>query len=281
MSRYRILLNISFIFLVLTKSVFFILIVPGLLYLADYNFRSLLRYKYEILLTVLLVGIYLYLQNYFFTENFPIRTAHPEDTTVKDFSFSHFIPRFREYFLSLDRAIFFFFPPLVFSFRYWKKFYNDFKSEALLFVGSFLFFSLVALHFHIYGDWCFGPRYYIFILPLVSMPCFYFFNLKSKLRFLFLLSAITYSFFQFNYTQKNFHFSYRLSGAFSKLGVETNEFDKNKLLVSRDLSLYYLTGEHPALEQAIEQQVSGLTYIKLKEQLDVYRCDLVFDVFCI
>lgn len=278
---FRICLSLSLILLVFTKSVFFLVALPGILYVCDYRLSEFIKLKREIVLLALMVLAFLVLQNYFFTENFPIRTAHPHDPTVKDFSLNHIIPRFKEYFLSFNKGMFFYFPPFIFSIFYWKRFYKEFRSEAIFIASTFLLFSFAALSFHIYGDWCFGPRYYIFILPFMSLPCLYIFKSRSKIRYVFVLVSIIYTFLQFQYEQMGFHFSYHVEGAFKNQKIVTDDFSKHKLFVSYQMHRYYRTGEHPSLDKAIEQQVSGINYNNLKRNLDLYRCDLFFEWLCL
>lgn len=71
----------------------------------------------------------------------------------------------------MDRSILLHFPPLAFSFFGIVAFARRNRFELAFAYAIFGVFLLFIAHFSNWsGDWCYGPRYLLFILPVISMP---------------------------------------------------------------------------------------------------------------
>lgn len=102
--------------------------------------------------------------------------------------------------------------PVLFS---WKKFIADKREEALLLGSAFLgYFLIMALWKEWTGDWCFGPRLVVPVIPFLAIPAWHtlgvFRAANAWKRALFL-------------------FLYALSLAFSALGAVDGYWDSHPL----------------------------------------------------
>lgn len=66
------------------------------------------------------------------------------------------------------------FPPLLLGILCWKRFWREHKEEGIFILAVFFVFLLAnILRGNWRGDWCYGPRYFLFILPLLALPAIY------------------------------------------------------------------------------------------------------------
>jgi hypothetical protein len=70
------------------------------------------------------------------------------------------------------KSIFVYFPLLLFSipgaWSFAMKYRFDFSFAAVVF-GLFYIVNSAFINWH--GDWCYGPRYLLFVLPVLCLPC--------------------------------------------------------------------------------------------------------------
>lgn len=278
----RIAFNIVLVLLIFTKSVYFIFIPLFILFLEDFKFKGLhkkvIKYLPELVIYSCCVLFFIYLQNTFFQESFPERTAHPHDLTKVDFAIAHIPYRFKEYFLSLNKNIILYVPALIFSLFGWSDFFRTYKDHATLILLSFAILTPIVLSFHIYGDWCFGPRYYIALFPSLSLGLLFTLKRKSTIRIFMVMTFLVFTTFQLIFIQRKFHFNYIVKEHVRAAKVETKYFMKHPLLQSLDL--LRSNENHPLLNELVQKQVSGIKYSKIEKELNIAKCKLLHKNLC-
>jgi len=263
-SKYRFFLNLFFVLMVFTKSVLFLSCLFVIPYLGLKNIK---RYWVETLTLLICIGLYFFQQDYLYDSFFPIRTAHPANLDEVDFSLSFFSARFKDYFIIPKRSLYTYFPLLIVAIIGLKEAFKKHSYEVQFLWASFFFLMLPNLFFHTYGDWCLGPRYILFILPLLSFPAIYALK-KVKIKFVSTTIGAIYFLFFLSFSVNDPHFVYRLSS----LTQDTNYLNRNQLLLSLDM---LKTSEHPLLNRNDPQQYGqGLIL------LDQLHCDYYFDILC-
>lgn len=289
--KYKLLYLGSFICMVFTKSILFLCAPIIILYLNDFSIKRIIqlqsllkRHLIDIVVISFCVSLFLFNQKFFFNEFFPIRTAHPANPNEIDFSIKFFWPRFKDYFFSIDKGIIFHFPLLIFSFINFKKFFK-YRNEALYIISVFLIFSPVIMMFHTTGEWCIGPRYYLFILPYLALPAYIFF--ENSHIFLKLLAVSISSFatilLVISFTQ-SFHFSYRLMGHAQQYKLEKakDDLSKHKFLIAKDLFFYLRNSKNEPiiLKEIVEKNLSGKTYDQVDYSIRSMSCNLYWKKLC-
>lgn len=75
------------------------------------------------------------------------------------------------YLFSPGRSIFLYSPPLILSLYSFLPFYRRYQREAIL-IGliSIIYLILFSSYSHWHGDWCWGPRHLLLLVPLWSIP---------------------------------------------------------------------------------------------------------------
>lgn len=93
---------------------------------------------------------------------------HDPDPTV------NYAAAFYDLSLSPQWSVFLSFPPLLLALLFWKRFWRERKEEAIFILAVFvLYLNANILRGNWRGDWCYGPRYFLFILPLLALPAMY------------------------------------------------------------------------------------------------------------
>lgn len=112
-----------------------------------------------------------------------------------DFSINNIIARLYINLLSPGKGLIFYAPIICFSYLGFKKLYqNDKFLFGLIFSVFLIFFSFHTITLSFIGDWCWGLRYLLVVLPLLILPVNYLImdelmyqKIKKKLIFLFIL----------------------------------------------------------------------------------------------
>jgi hypothetical protein len=66
------------------------------------------------------------------------------------------------------------FPPLLLAIPAWKRFWREHKEEGIFILAVLAVYLLTnILRGNWRGEWCYGPRYFLFILPVLALPAVY------------------------------------------------------------------------------------------------------------
>ncbi len=85
-----------------------------------------------------------------------------------------FLAAFYELTLSPQWSLLLAFPPLVLALAGWRRFWREHKAEGIFILAVFLLYLLTNILRGVWrGEWCYGPRYFLFILPMLSVPAIY------------------------------------------------------------------------------------------------------------
>ena len=99
-------------------------------------------------------------------------SVHTEDTIAAAglFGLRHIPERLYDYFLSPGFSVVIHFPLLIVALFFWRRFLRSHKNEAIMAVitSATLFFVMVL--FESVGEWCYGPRYVLSVLPVLALP---------------------------------------------------------------------------------------------------------------
>lgn len=227
-TRWSLISNLALMFFAFSKF-FYILLFPIVFFYnryalkntknRDMQFVTALIFVFTLL--VLLVTNYIHFDSFVFTKN---ASHDPYNAQVIPFSFSYFSSRIFDYFISAKSNVFFYFPPILLLALNFKKFYSLNKNTYLMIVIVSIFYFLVLSTFYTFGEWCYGPRFFVFILPFLTLPLLSFYEellASNKVIKRFLLPSILIilfaysSFLQINMNKKDFFLYYRLQGTFS------------------------------------------------------------------
>lgn len=85
-----------------------------------------------------------------------------------------FLAAFYDFTVNPQWSFFVCFPPLLLAIPGWKRFWREHEQEAIFILAVFAVYLLVnILRGNWRGEWCYGPRYFLFILPLLALPAVY------------------------------------------------------------------------------------------------------------
>lgn len=102
---------------------------------------------------------------------------------VPNFSFNLLQSTFG-FMFSSQRSVFLYCPLLFLSIFYGRKYYQEERQFFLIIlVTAVVFFLFFGFLYNWEGEWCVGPRFPLFILPLLSIPAIYFFKDLKKIFF--------------------------------------------------------------------------------------------------
>jgi hypothetical protein len=66
------------------------------------------------------------------------------------------------------------FPPILLAIPFWKRFWRRHKEEGIFILAVFIVYLLLnILRGNWRGEWCYGARYFLFIVPLLALPAVY------------------------------------------------------------------------------------------------------------
>lgn len=162
----------------------------------------------------------------------------------------------RGVFFEVQRSVWVHFPIFFLSLFGLKKFIQKYPSDSALIYSTFFLATIVLAKFVNWrGHWCYGPRYWIFLLPVVSLPFCEVLEIiwaKSQERWMLqikrvvalgMIGVITYSFLLQVYVNSLhfFVYYYLWEGEFRYLEsqVVSDYFKKTQFgLINRDLISY-------------------------------------------
>ncbi len=238
LKRWLVLIYFSLFALVLLKDFYFLFVPPFFFYLFDLDVR---KYRVSFLLKSFLavslpVGIILLsnkwqFQQYFFTN----KASHiPYDMSLHAFSLKYFPDRVYDHLLNLQASVFIYCPLLLFAILGLKSFYQKYKRD-FIFISTLSFLvSFPILFYYSFGEWCYGPRLIVIVIPLLVLPSIFYVEkifevgeLRGKKMMYALILAfvcLTSLKFQLEYNSRPFFFKYDLQGRFDQF----NNADVNR-----------------------------------------------------
>jgi len=122
---------------------------------------------------VLTLAVCLLLSRWFYGDIFlGYLQNHPHSGAV---SFSpQFIPaRLYDYFVSNNRSLFVHMPLLLPGLAGFYWYARRHRYEAAFLIGAFLFCTVFFSFCYTVGEWCYGPRFFLFLLPALCLPVAY------------------------------------------------------------------------------------------------------------
>lgn len=146
--------------------------------------------------------------------------------SAEPFALSNLVPRAREYLYSPKGSLFLHFPIIIGAVFFWPRFFRSHGRLSFFLLGSFLVYAIPHLFFFTRGELCYGPRYFLFILPLLSLPILYLFSirktsLKVSLILLILSFGLVLGFREFQMNSRHWFLQYGLQDYFSKIDSPT------------------------------------------------------------
>ncbi len=154
--------------LVLSKSTFFVLYGPTVLTLWQMRMRKELGAVFAFCATALSVHLGLV---YWKTGIFQLTTEGASfPNTPNVFSYKNIIPRLRDYTVNVKSSLFSMFPQLGFALVFWPGFWKEKRIETQFILMTIAINLALFLLFYARGEICYGPRYFTFLLPLMSLP---------------------------------------------------------------------------------------------------------------
>lgn len=112
----------------------------------------------------------------------PLTTGYAQWEPEKHFLSGNPLKGLYGYLFDIHKSIFLYFPLLFFSLFSFRSFMKGFTFEFSFVLSVFLVFYITNSCFINWrGDWCYGPRYLLFVLPLLSLPVLKLFEPASSL----------------------------------------------------------------------------------------------------
>lgn len=177
-----------------------------------------------------------------------------------------FIPaRLYDYFVSNNRSLFVHMPWLAPGLVGFYWYVRRHRYEAAFLAGAFLFCIVFFSFCYTVGEWCYGPRFFLFLLPVLCLPAAYVVEaLIRSARYLalsvlaaavLLVSAVAVH-AQLEVNSRAFHLRYELEGELRRVIDEPPEFiayfnHANFAVIARDLNTLLAGGHTGFLAEAI------------------------------
>ena len=224
--------------LVLVKDFYFCVYLPLFVYLIYYREsigkRSIV---YSLLSFFIILSLVLMANKLQFGSFMKEAKLLPEDPGFISFSAS-FVPlRLFDYFLSMRFSFFIYAPILLFVFLGIRIFCQKFMRDYVFVLITFFTSLIILLPFFSMGEWCYGPRFFVFLIPLLCLPLISlldtFFDpnnvrFENKLMGLAFFALISYStYLQFQFNSRSFFLKHELQLFFAdfKQDSVTDYFD--------------------------------------------------------
>lgn len=96
--------------------------------------------------------------------------APPPEGWGSDFGLQYIPHRLSEMFLQSKTSLLLHFPQLMVSAVLWPHFHRKFQLESEFLLSCLGITALTLLTFCTYGEWCYGLRYWVFLLPILMLP---------------------------------------------------------------------------------------------------------------
>lgn len=159
----------------------------------------------------------------------PFTTGYAQWEQEKHFLSGNPFDGLHGYFFDSHKSIFLYFPLLFFSLFRFRTFLRNNTFEFSFVLTIFLVFYLTNSCFINWrGDWCYGPRYLLFVLPLLSLPVLKLFEPATFLLPRFLKTALYCSIFlsvlcQMSVNMMVFHSPFNALDYFHKIAEKDDD----------------------------------------------------------
>ena len=191
-----------------------------------------------------------------------------------------FIPaRLHDYFVSANRSLFVHMPLLITGLLGFPWYLRKYPYEASFLLGAFLFAVVYFSFIYTVGEWCYGPRFFLFLLPVMCLPTAYLFEIFISRRQHLALSALVAALLlisvislraQMNLNSRDFHLRYLLAGVLQQrvdLPPEIKSYFEhaNYAVIARDTNILAAGGRSGFLAEAFGK------YFPKDEKDEAYR----------
>lgn len=206
------------------------------------NFKQYLNYL--IIPSIILISIALSVNYYKFGS--PFNTGYTQWFLEKNIFSGNMFEGVYGFLFDKQWGIFICFPVLIFSLfgfsRFYKKYKTDFVFSSLILIVFLLTYSMFI---NWKGEWSYGPRYLLFILPIMALPFIEVLeNLskKNKLLIFLIVTILGYSaILQINNNSLGFFTYYQLERNFSSEEFIFGERNNATEPVFRRINNYFKT----------------------------------------
>lgn len=209
------------------------------------------------------------------------------------FSMRYFFPNLREYSIGANGSLFLLFPPLLLALPFWPQFWRQRRSEATFLLMSFALTAVMQLFFNSRGELCYGPRYFVFILPAMSLPLLYAFRggsarpLVSLVRLSLIVCSVLLFYMHYNFCSRPFFMNYQFGGWADRAenGAAAKEYcsGRNESLMARDFNSFVSArSDHfPPIDAYIGLHASPEVLRETRHKLaEDFPCNFYFKVMC-
>ena len=286
--------NIPLFLLCLSKS-FYLFLYPVLCLVwlgchmkatdQQYSFSSAKNIVVASAVPGVLALIIIVLSYYFFLGLITIGFSHHVPFEgLTSFSIRHIPERLYDYFLSRNFSLWLHMPVMLLAILYYPRFVREYSSEGgfLLFVFAFLL-GFFCLMYNV-GEYCYGPRFFVFALPVLCIPALLSIEylLKNVLRPLnLLLSALLlvvsayFVLLQFEMNSRPFFSRYNLelalrSSPYESKGISSYLNTENQALIARDLNAFLIENKDIYLISEILQKIPPTERMIAREEFRQY-----------
>ncbi len=289
-SKYFILFNTILVFLCLSKSFYFILyplvVITccwSLITEHSGDFSVLLKYK-KILIMLCLPAIasltvFLLCSSWYYDRYFIGHGSHDPLNLSNIWSIQYIPARLYDYLISQNYSLFVHIPILMLAIPSVHNFIYSYRYEAIFILLLFIFLISFFSVFYSVGEWCYGPRFFLFSAIILCLPAILSLEtimLKiSQTKYLLLaifisICSIYFINLQHNINQRPFFTRYHLEQFIAQAGIPISNDIKyyletrNHAHISKNLNDFINTGKDNQLTYLLFRDADLENKIKLK-----------------
>lgn len=231
--------------LVLSKSTFFILFISSLWVLAVADRKKFTR-ALVVVGAVLVLALAVHLSVLYWKTG--VWQLSSEGAAMLDtpdvFSYRNIGSRLNDYLISRNGSLLMLFIPLVLAIPFWPAYWREQPLPARLLLNIFFITTAMLLLFYSKGETCYGPRYFVFILPLMALPLVRAWSVRSVTARLALVLCVASSLLWFRW---HYHFNsrptfvyYQLNDWAKSQGAKEAAYlaDRNQAQVATEFNRY-------------------------------------------
>jgi len=221
---------------------------------------------------VLTLAVFLLLSYLFYGELFLGYLSNKPHAGIIAYSYRYIPQRLYDYFISENRSLFVHMPLLILGLIGFPWYFRRHRYEAAFLMGSFLFAIVFFSFCYTVGEWCYGPRFFVFLLPALCLPLAYLveYFIRSEKRLamtavtaaVLLVSALTVR-AQMEVNSRAFHLRYELEDQLKLVinlspGLQHYFAHANFAVIAHDTNIFMSGGNTGYLARALSRyQVPG------------------------